>query len=198
MDIAAVVGLGNPGREYEATRHNIGFRVVDALASKWRVGPFRLGRHVLSSRRGGSRPVWLVKPQDYMNLSGPAVAAFAAAEALVPSQLLVVVDDVELPLGQLRLRPSGGAGTHNGLRSLVEALGEGFPRLRLGICGTDPWRDLAEYVLAPFEAGELEAVRAMVADAAACIEMALHVGLGRAASRYNRAPAPRDTAVAPQ
>lgn len=196
MDIAAVVGLGNPGREYEATRHNVGFQVVDALASRWRVPAFRLGRHVLSSRRGGSRPVWLVKPQDYMNLSGPAVAAFATAESLTASQLLVVVDDVELPLGQLRLRPTGGPGTHNGLRSLVEALGEGFPRLRLGICGANPWRDLADYVLAPFEDGELDAARTMVGDSVACIEMALHVGLGRAASRYNRAPAPPDPTAA--
>lgn len=199
MDIAAVVGLGNPGREYEATRHNVGFQVVDALAAKWRVPQFRLGRHVLSSRRGGSRPVWLVKPQDYMNLSGPAVAAFAAAESLHPSQLLVVVDDVELPLGQLRLRASGGAGTHNGLRSLVETLGEGFPRLRLGICGANPWRDLADYVLAPFEPEELEAARRMVDEAVACIEMALHVGLERAASRYNRAPVrPEPAAVEPR
>lgn len=196
MDIAAVVGLGNPGREYEATRHNVGFQVVDALASRWRAPAFRLGRHVLSSRRGGSRPVWLVKPQDYMNLSGPAVAAFATAESLTASQLLVVVDDVELSLGQLRLRPSGGAGTHNGLRSLVEALGDGFPRLRLGICGANPWRDLADYVLAPFEDGELDAARTMVGDAVACIEMALHVGFGRAASRYNRAPAPPDPTAA--
>ncbi|HPC82325.1 MAG TPA: aminoacyl-tRNA hydrolase [Thermoanaerobaculaceae bacterium] len=196
MDIAAVVGLGNPGREYEATRHNIGFQVIDALAAKWRVPPFRLGRHVLSSRRGGSRPVWLVKPQDYMNLSGPAVAAFAAAESLAPPQILVVVDDVELPLGQLRLRSSGGAGTHNGLRSLVESLGEGFARLRLGIRGASPWRDLAEYVLAPFEDGELDTARAMVGEAVACVEMALHAGLGRAASRYNRAPAPSTPAGA--
>ena len=196
MDIAAVVGLGNPGREYEATRHNVGFQVIDALASKWRVTGFRLACHVLSSRRGGSRPIWLIKPQSYMNLSGPAVAAFAAAESLTPSQLLVVVDDVELQSGQLRLRPSGGAGSHNGLRSIVEAIGEGFPRLRLGIRGASPWRDLADYVLAPFEDGELAAARSLVGDAVACIEMALHAGLGRAASRYNRAPASPDPVAA--
>lgn len=195
MDIAAVVGLGNPGREYETTRHNVGFRVADALAARWRTPVWRLGRHVLSTRRGGSRPLWLVKPQDYMNLSGPAVAAFATAESFEPGELLVVVDDVELPLGQLRLRASGGAGTHNGLRSLVDELGEGFPRLRLGIRGERPWQDLADYVLAPFEPSEQDAVQQMTTDAVACIEMAVRVGIARAASHFNRAPEPPEPAT---
>ncbi|HPS77311.1 MAG TPA: aminoacyl-tRNA hydrolase [Thermoanaerobaculaceae bacterium] len=190
MDIAAVVGLGNPGREYEATRHNVGFRVADALATRWRTPTWRLGRHVLSTRRGGSRPLWLIKPQDFMNLSGPAVAAFATAEALAPAELLVVVDDVELAVGQLRLRASGGAGTHNGLRSVVDEMGEGFPRLRLGIRGERPRQDLADYVLAPFEPAELAVVEQMVTDAVACIEMAVRVGIPRAASHYNRSPEP--------
>lgn len=190
MDIAAVVGLGNPGREYEATRHNVGFRVADALATRWRTPAWRLGHHALSTRRGGSRPLWLIKPQDFMNLSGPAVAAFATAEALEPGELLVVVDDVELAVGQLRLRASGGAGTHNGLRSLVDEMGEGFPRLRLGIRGEQPWQDLADYVLAPFEPAELTIVEQMITDAVACIEMATRVGIARAASHYNRSPEP--------
>lgn len=190
VEIAAVVGLGNPGREYENTRHNIGFQIVDALACKWRTPPWRLGRHVLSTRRRGSRSVWLLKPQDYMNLSGPAVAAFARLESLTPEQLLIVVDDIELPLGQLRLRASGGAGTHNGLRSLVAELGEGFPRLRLGIRGDNPWRDLADYVLAPFPAAEIRDVEEMVQDAVSCVEMALRTGIASAASMFNRTSAP--------
>lgn len=192
VEIAAVVGLGNPGREYHDTRHNIGFRTLDALAGRWRIPAWRAGRHVLSARRAGSRPVWLIKPQDYMNLSGPALAAFAHAQSLTPEQLLVVVDDVELPLGQLRLRAAGGAGTHNGLRSLVAELGESFPRLRMGIRGEEPWRDLADYVLSRFQTGEGAVVDSMIQDAVSCIEMALRAGIARAASVFNRSSSPQE------
>lgn len=129
--------------------------------------------------------MWLVKPTTFMNLSARAVVALAAKEHLEPGQVLVVVDDVELPLGALRLRPRGGAGTHNGLRSLVEAIGEEFPRLRLGVRGDVPWDDLADYVLTPFAPAEEEAVSQMVTRAADCVEAALHSGLARAASRFN-------------
>jgi PTH1 family peptidyl-tRNA hydrolase len=187
MDIAAVVGLGNPGAEYVATRHNVGFRVVDELAQRWRVVTWRHRYHAAVARRRGGRPTWLVKPQTYMNLSGDALALFCAGEGIVPAQSLVVVDDVELPLGALRLRERGGAGTHNGLRSLVVALGEGFPRLRLGIRGDHADDDLADHVLAPFEAAELDAVETMIARAADCVEAALRVGLVRASTQFNQA-----------
>jgi len=192
MHIAAVVGLGNPGGEYAATRHNVGYRVVDELARRWRIRLWWPRHHARVARRRGSVPVFLVKPTTYMNLSGRAVAALAAAERLAPEQILVVVDDVDLPLGTLRLRPHGGAGTHNGLRSVVEHLGEGFPRLRLGVRGEAPWSDLAEYVLAPFAPEEEERATAMVARAADCVEAAMHAGLARAASRFNT-PAPQPT-----
>ncbi len=185
MAIAAVVGLGNPGTEYAATRHNIGFRVVDELARRWRVRLWWPRHHSKVARRRGASPVWLVKPATYMNRSGEAVAALIAAERLTPAEILVVVDDVDLPLGTLRLRPQGGAGTHNGLRSIVERVGEGFPRLRLGVRGQEPWGDLAEYVLAPFAAEEEAQVAAMVARAADCVEAALFSGIARAASRFN-------------
>lgn len=185
MQIAAVVGLGNPGSEYAATRHNIGFRVVDELARRWRIRLWWPRHHAKIARRRGSTPVWLVKPSTYMNLSGKAVVALRLREHLEPNQLLVVVDDVELPLGTLRLRPRGGAGTHNGMRSLVEGIGEGFPRLRLGVRGELPWDDLADYVLAPFRPEEDEAVSRLVARAADCVEVALHSGVERAASRFN-------------
>jgi PTH1 family peptidyl-tRNA hydrolase len=186
MDIAAVVGLGNPGAEYAATRHNVGFQVVDELARRWRVSRWRSRDRGRVARRGGGRPTWLVEPQTFMNLSGEAVARFCAAEGLLPAQCLVVVDDVDLSLGQLRLRERGGPGTHNGLRSLVDAVGEDFPRLRAGIRGTDAWADLAEYVLAPFDAEEREAAGALVARAADCVEVALRVGVARAASQFNQ------------
>ncbi|MEP0773264.1 MAG: aminoacyl-tRNA hydrolase [Acidobacteriota bacterium] len=191
MDLAAIIGLGNPGVEYANSRHNIGFRVVDALAGRWRVVAWQHRYSSLLGRRGGARPLWLVKPQTYMNLSGSAVTAFCRAVGLEPGELLVVVDDVDLPLGSLRLRARGGAGTHNGLRSVVEGIGEGFPRLRLGVRGETPWRDLAQYVLAPFEPAEVETVETMVARACECVEAVLHQGLARAATTFNASAAPR-------
>ena len=190
MRIAAVVGLGNPGAEYADTRHNLGFLVVDELAVRWRLKSWRNRYRAKLARRAGGSATVLVKPQTFMNLSGESFSLFCEGEELVPAQCLVVVDDVELPLGQLRLRPSGGPGTHNGLRSISAAVGDAYPRLRLGIRGEDPWDDLAEYVLAPFRSEEAEAVRAMVARAADCVEAALRVGLSRAASEFNQAPAP--------
>jgi len=188
MDLVAVIGLGNHGAEYEATRHNVGFAVVDELARRWRVTAWRRRHHALVARRAGGRDVLLVKPQTFMNASGEAVSALCEGEALVPAACLVVVDDVDLPLGQLRLRERGGSGTHNGLRSVVAAVGEGFPRLRLGVRGEQAAGDLADYVLAPFEAAEREAAAAMTVQAADCVEVALRAGLTRAADRYNRAP----------
>ncbi|MGD1149026.1 MAG: aminoacyl-tRNA hydrolase [Thermoanaerobaculaceae bacterium] len=187
MHIAAVVGLGNPGDEYADTRHNVGFQVAEELARRWRLSSWRSRYHARLARRAGGNSTVLVKPQTFMNLSGDALALFCEGEELVPAQCLVVVDDVELPLGQLRLRASGGPGTHNGMRSIADALGEGFPRLRLGIRGEHPWEDLAEYVLAPFEADEREAVSAMIARAADCVEATLRMGVSRAATQFNQA-----------
>jgi len=126
MQIAAVVGLGNPGEEYADTRHNVGFQVADELARRWRLLSWRSRYRARLARRAGGNSTILVKPQAYMNLSGDVFALFCEGEEVVPAQCLVVGDDVELPLGQLRLRASGGPGTHNGLRSIVEAAGEGF------------------------------------------------------------------------
>jgi PTH1 family peptidyl-tRNA hydrolase len=186
MDLVAVIGLGNPGAEYEATRHNVGFAVVDELARRWRVTVWRRRHRSLVARRTGGRDVLLVKPQTFMNDSGEAVGALCEGEAFVPDACLVVVDDVDLSLGQLRLRRRGGSGTHNGLRSVVAAVGEVFPRLRLGVRGEQATGDLADYVLAPFDVAEREAAAAMIGQAADCIEMALRVGVARAADRYNR------------
>jgi peptidyl-tRNA hydrolase, PTH1 family len=185
MGIAAVVGLGNPGPEYAATRHNAGFRVVEELARRMRASTWTREYRSLVTRRPRGASLLLARPQTFMNLSGEAFAALCRGEALLPAQVLVVVDDVELPLGQLRLRASGGAGSHNGLRSIVEHVGESFPRLRLGIRGAQPWRDLADYVLAPFDADELAAVETMVSRAAECAEEALRLGIPRAATRFN-------------
>jgi PTH1 family peptidyl-tRNA hydrolase len=185
MDIAAVVGLGNPGPEYTSTRHNVGFAVVDELARRFRVKEWRRSYRSLAARRPRGAALLLLKPQTFMNLSGEAVAALCRGEEMLPSQCLVVVDDVDLPLGQVRLRERGGPGSHNGLRSIVAEIGEDFPRLRLGVRGSEPWQDLADYVLAGFEADEVAAAATMVARAADCVEEALRVGIGRAATRFN-------------
>ena len=186
MDIAALVGLGNPGAEYAESRHNAGFLVVDEIARRWRLVVWRSRYRARVARRPGGRPTLLVKPQTFMNASGESLVRLCAAEDLDPEQCLVVVDDVELPLGQLRLRERGGPGTHNGMRSIVDAVGENFPRLRLGVRGARPWDDLAEYVTAPFDEGEREAVQAMIRRAADCVEAALRVGIPRAATQFNQ------------
>jgi len=187
MTVELVVGLGNPGAEYVATRHNVGFRVVDELARRSGAASWqrRGSSLVIGVERG--RPVVLAKPQTYMNRSGVAVLALATAIGVVPASILVVADDVDLPLGRLRLRRTGGPGTHNGLRDVVDAVGTGFPRLRVGVRGERPWDDLADYVLAPFETDEQSAVDAVVARAADAVEATLREGLGPAMNRFNRA-----------
>ena len=185
-DLALVVGLGNPGPRYGSTRHNIGFRVADELSARYNVdlAPVPGGLCGRLPDRG-----WLAKPGLYMNRSGEATAALLAALDLAPDRLLVVVDDVDLPLGSLRLRPAGGPGTHNGLRDLVDHLGPGFARLRIGVRGAEPADDLAAYVLSDFAAGEQEAVAVAVRLAADAVECALSDGVAVAMNRFNRRPA---------
>ena len=155
----AIVGLGNPGREYAGTRHNIGFEVVDEVARRWGV-QLRPWKSVAYVAVVGARGAVLVEPQTYMNLSGDAVSRVAAFHKLVPSDVLVVVDEVQLPLGRIRLRRSGSAGGHNGLKSIIQHVGPEFPRLRIGVGRGDPNWDLADHVLARFGRDERDAVGA--------------------------------------
>ncbi len=193
MGIELVVGLGNPGDEYQETRHNVGFRVVDEVARRLRAGRWerRHASEVAATTRGPR--VWLAKPRTFMNRSGDAVASLLAGLGIPPGSMLVVVDDVDLPVGRLRLRPSGGPGTHNGLRHIVERIGPGFPRLRLGVRGETPWNDLAEYVLAPFEEEERPAVEEMIKLAADAVAVGIFEGLGRAMNRFNQPRIVQDT-----
>ncbi len=189
MDPCLVAGLGNPGRRYEGTRHNLGFLVVDLLAQRLRValqpapGPALAGR----TRDGG---VVLLQPQTYMNNSGEAIGPTLERYGITPERLLVVVDDVALPLGALRMRPGGSDGGHNGLASVIGLLGTtDIPRLRLGIAGSVPpaGEDMAPFVLSPFAEEEREQVRAMVARAAdACLAFAA-AGISAAMNRFNTA-----------
>ena len=189
--IELVVGLGNPGERYAATRHNMGFLVVDAVAGRLGAAPWaRFNCCELTSAPMGVR-LLLAKPLCYMNRSGAAVAWLLDHLDLTLPQMLVVVDDVDLALGSLRLRRSGGPGTHNGLRDVCDRVGGSFPRLRLGVRGGAGWQDLADYVLSPFAEDELPLARLLVGRAADAVVAALHDGLETAMLRHNR-PAPAD------
>jgi peptidyl-tRNA hydrolase, PTH1 family len=158
--VKVIVGLGNPGRKYQNTRHNVGFMLVDRLAESagGQESAFNVeGDSLIQRLQIASHPCLLVKPQTFMNLSGRALAALLRKKYFDPAiDLLVVYDDVALPLGQLRMRANGSAGGHNGMRSIIECLQTTqFPRLRCGIKPETPIVDLAEFVLDRFAASEL-------------------------------------------
>jgi PTH1 family peptidyl-tRNA hydrolase len=183
-----VVGLGNPGAEYAATRHNAGFMAVDALADRLhRFSGWTSGGGMLRGRgRAGRFEAVLVKPQQYMNRSGLAVKAILS-EGWNPGEVLVVYDDVYLPLGTLRIRASGGAGGHNGLESIVEAAGTpSVPRLRIGVGPAPASADLKEYVLLPFAGEEREIVPRVIEAASQAAFDAVALGLIEAMNRWNR------------
>jgi PTH1 family peptidyl-tRNA hydrolase len=181
-----VVGLGNPGARYEKTRHNIGWMVLDRLAERsGSVGRAR-ARDAAASVRGrlGDLEVVLVKPMTYMNLSGSAVRKVLARERAPLDELLIVVDDMALPFGRLRMRERGSAGGHNGLRSIIGELGtEDFARLRIGIGG--PARGAVEHVLGDFAHAEQQHLDAVLDAAADAVEGWARAGAGRAANRWN-------------
>jgi peptidyl-tRNA hydrolase, PTH1 family len=181
-----VVGLGNPGKVYVGTRHNIGFDVVDRLAVKRECSLRKRSKFLAELGEAGG--VTLVKPQTFMNRSGAAVAGLVSWLKIAPADVLVVLDDADLPLGQLRLRSSGGSGGHNGLGSIIEALGsEEFARLRVGIGRLEPvGADITSHVLGKFSVAERTAARHAAAEAVAAIECCLKEGLTAAMNQFNR------------
>ena len=192
-----IVGLGNPGREYRDTRHNVGFLVVEEVARRhgidWVSGPSQIV-DTLVAKRFGADPVMLAKPLTYMNNSGDSVAGLARYFDVAPEDLLVVVDEVALPFGKLRARARGSAGGHNGLKSVIERLGTTeFSRLRLGVGRGDGRRDLADHVLARFERGEQADLEALITRAADAAEMFAAEGISKVMNVYNPdAPASAD------
>ncbi|WP_433591793.1 aminoacyl-tRNA hydrolase [Nocardia sp. CA-145437] len=185
---ALVVGLGNPGSEYERTRHNVGFMVADLLAE--RVGGRftvhkKSGADLLEARLDG-RKVLLAKPRTYMNLSGRPVAALAKFFSVPATEVIVVHDELDLPFGQIRLKRGGGEGGHNGLRSISQALTtKDYLRVRFGI-GRPPGRqDPADYVLKPFSASERKEVPVIVEQTADAVELLLRVGLETAQNQLH-------------
>lgn len=192
-----LVGLGNPGPRYVATRHNVGSRIVERFAEMRRIAidearfGGRFGRGDLHAADGGSVEVAILEPETWMNRSGEAVSEALAALDLDPGDLLVVFDDVDLPFGRLRLRPSGGAGGHRGLENIIERLETGaFPRLRFGVGRPVDALSTRDYVLEPFSREEERALGGHVARASEALEVALVDGLWPAMSKYNRDPAP--------
>ena len=183
-----VVGLGNPGSRYSGTRHDIGFMLLDRLASKHgaslsRNSDDREAEISLPVKMGGGDAALLVKPLAYMNLSGKPLQRLMARERVPPSRVLVACDDINLPLGKLRLRPDGSAGGHNGLRSIIECIGDGFPRLRMGVGREPEGVDRADWVLSRFEPGERETVDQMLIVAEGLVELVLAEGVEVARAR---------------
>jgi PTH1 family peptidyl-tRNA hydrolase len=181
-----IVGLGNPGRKYAGTRHNVGFEVVDALALRhrleWESAPAEA--LIAKWRHAGAM---LVKPLTFMNLSGHAVGDVLRYYKIDLPDLLVIVDEVQLELGRLRTRGSGSAGGHNGLRSLIGQLGtDQFARLRFGVGRGDARRDLADHVLATFDRDEQPIVTEAIARAADAAEVFVSEGLAPMMNRFNR------------
>jgi PTH1 family peptidyl-tRNA hydrolase len=192
---ALIVGLGNPGKEYANHRHNIGFQIVEALA---KAHDLRFARHKgskahVAEGQVGERPVCLAKPQTFMNLSGQAVGRLSRAYEIPPPQILVVYDDLDLPLGRLRLRPEGGSGGHKGIRSIIDTMGtQAFPRLRVGIDRPPGRLDPADYVLQPFSKAERDLVSKAIERAVSAIECWLAEGIVPAMDQFNQPPADGD------
>lgn len=192
-----VVGLGNPGAEYRETRHNVGFKVADALVDRWRVADqWREKFDALQIKTiAGEEPVIIAKPITFMNLSGQAIAGLAGFYKIEPADILIVTDDVALPLGRLRARREGGAGGHNGLKSIIQSLAtQAFPRMRVGVGRGDNRRDLADHVLGRFEADERDTVSAAVLRAADATEMFISEGIERVMNVFNAATEKEDSA----
>jgi PTH1 family peptidyl-tRNA hydrolase len=191
--VKLIVGLGNPGYEYHLTPHNLGFMAVDRLADECGVQLARRESQALAATTElEGTEVMLAKPQTYMNLSGLAVGRLLSKYGLSPHDLIVLVDEVALPLGTLRIRSRGSAGGHNGLKSIMAALESGeFLRVRMGVKPERPVEDLVSYVLGPFREEEMEKVREMLNQASEAVRAVLKEGPQKAMNRFNRRVSPQ-------
>ncbi|MGD9559216.1 MAG: aminoacyl-tRNA hydrolase [Oscillospiraceae bacterium] len=182
-----VAGLGNPGKKYQGTRHNVGFEALDVAAERWdiRVKRARFDALCGEGTVGGQR-VLLLKPQTFMNLSGTSLLKASEYYGISPGRVLVFCDDIALAPGTLRIRLSGSAGGHNGLKSIITFLGEGFPRIRIGVGGRPRAEfDLADWVLSRLTLAEKQAVAARYEDVAAAAELLMAGKPSEAMDRYN-------------
>ncbi len=190
----ALAGLGNPGDEYAEHRHNAGWMLLAALERRYpavetrKLNNAKLSRIRMKGRRedGGPAELWLIRSRTYMNDSGRGVSQASDELRLAPHQVLVAFDDIDLPLGKIRLRESGGSGGQNGMKSVIAALGtQKIPRLRLGTCGEHAPADTADYVLRRFAKDEKDTAAEMFEEAADAVEMVLRSGLIAAMNRFN-------------
>jgi PTH1 family peptidyl-tRNA hydrolase len=195
VELVLVVGLGNPGDRYTGTRHNVGFDVVEAFARRVGGGSVRLDRldcRALTGRvRVGEKPVLVARPQTYMNLSGESVKGLAVKYGIGPDRLLVVLDEVALPVGSLRIRRSGSSGGQKGLQNVLDCLGtDEVPRMRLGVKGENfqPGEPKDDYVLSRFSKKERPVVDEAIAAAAEAVEVFVADGIEAAMNRFNRSP----------
>ena len=190
-----VVGLGNPGSEYASTRHNAGFLLVEKLAARWKTGwtnERKFSARVARGEKNGKR-VLLAEPQTFMNLSGEAVGALMKFYQLPLPQLIIAVDDADLPLGEIRLRPGGGSAGHHGIESVTQHLGSReYARLRIGIGRRDGAREITNFVLGKFDAAENAVLEKVLERAANQIECWLDVGLQKAMSQFNGTISPTE------
>ncbi len=183
-----VVGLGNPGEKYEETRHNVGFMVADELGKRGSFSIQKVKYHALTSTATiGGQGALVMKPTTYMNLSGEAVGEAARFYKIPPDHVLVISDDVDLPLGKLRIRTNGSAGGHNGLKSIIQHLGsDQFPRLKVGVGGKPhPDYDMADWVLSKFQGEDKKLIDETVKRAAEAVECLLKDGPQKAMNRFN-------------
>jgi peptidyl-tRNA hydrolase, PTH1 family len=186
-----IVGLGNPGAKYDQTRHNIGFAAVDALARTWQIGlsEHRKFQGTFGEGRAVADKIRLLKPTTYMNLSGQAIRAVMDWYKLPAEAVLVIYDEMDLPLGKIRLRQSGSAGGHNGMKSAIAHLGSpNFPRLRIGIGSAKdqhPDKEVISHVLGRFSASEERLLPEVLTLVVGAVEMSLKQGIPKAMSLYN-------------
>jgi PTH1 family peptidyl-tRNA hydrolase len=184
-----IAGLGNPGERYEITRHNSGFLAVEHLKEELGGKPYKLKHKAqVSECQIGAEKVLLVRPQTFMNLSGESIREVLSFYKLTPENLIVIYDDIDLPVGKLRVRPKGGAGTHNGMKSVISCLGtENFPRVRIGVGSPqNPQMDLADYILSVFLKEEQPVMSQTVKKAGLAARDIILMGTERAMAVYNK------------
>lgn len=180
-----ICGLGNPGKKYETTRHNVGFKVLDCFAKKHDL-EFKLFKEFKSLATFYDSQAILIKPLTYMNLSGEAVKRWIEKQKIEPEKLLLICDDMDLPLGRFKILPKGGSGGHKGVLSVIETLGTSeFPRIKIGISRPSSEEDPKEYVLSPFKKEELETIERVINCVVQAIEELLKLGLLKTMTKYN-------------